>query len=296
MNITFIQSRCNKPYAQQDIACLRIKNLSICVERSYGHTRPHLLYNCNAYEQELKQKGHHVTVSDIAIPLDHSALNELDCTMYHAGEFAVFLFSSLAVRCSKDVTIDYFCKDDLSLQEAAAHWGIEVTSAFLEPMLHLHVPNDLYGKLAMALEQFLYQCWDTLERAPGEVFCAEERLSELVDLYQCLAARDPAKLDDMFQDTQDTLRYFLEWNREALELPPEDLRLRAYYEENLKTGRQLMQQLTALKKEIRTKLFDRRQPPSQPGDCVFFSNMIYPLCKPAPFDEGESHSSDDIPF
>ena len=296
MHATLIRSHCEKPHMQQDICCLRIKKMTICVEQSYSHVRTHLLYDCDSYEQELQKMGHQVSIDQFTLPVSEHEFNELALTMHHAGDHAVFLFSALAIKCSLDVSIDYFCKENLSLQEAAAHWGIEVTDSFLEPMVYLHVPNDTYGKYAIALEQLQYQYWDIVERAPGEILCMEERLCGLVDFYRCLAAKDQESLDTAFHNAREDTQEFLEWNQELLRTPGQAEHLYEYYANNLRDGQEYLTKLNALQKEIQSTFFENPDEALSPGVCDFSAINILPLCKPKPSSNESAEPIFELPF
>lgn len=296
MLATLIRSHCETSFTHQDTCCLRIKKITICVEQSYGHVRTHLLYDCDTYEQELEKIGHQVSVSHLTLPVAEHEINELEFTMHYAGDCAVFLFSALAIKCSMDVTIDYFCKENLSLQEAAAHWGIEVTDSFLEPMVYLHVPNDPYGRFAIALEHLQHQFWNIVKRSPGEILCVEDRLFELINFYRSLAANDQASLDAAFHNAREDTEEFLEENQEGLETPGQAKHLYEYYAENLRDGRDYLAKMEALQKEIQSTFFENRNEALSPGECDFYEVNVLPLSKPNPSSDEYENSDNELPF
>lgn len=249
-----IKSRLRKQPYYQDVECLQLKKLTVCFERQkeMGIAVSHIAYDNSNLADELQRCQHQVTVSEQTLPVEEDAFNELDFVCYSTDGGDIFLFSSLAVRGNEHCRIDTYCKEDLTIEDAAAYWGIDIRNGFFEVASECHIPQNLCGDAAITLDRLMYRCWDMVLRAPGEVYSAEDRLEWIESCQKDLANGRQEFLSNFFEATRDILEDYIADQRMRMKHNTER-RLDAYYADCIQSGETLLQEIETIEKELYEK-------------------------------------------
>lgn len=190
MILKHIKSQVDTMDRHQDIECLQIKQLTVCFEQTnLGAVTPHLVYGDDHFEDELRQMGQTVTVTEMEVPLKDEDAYDLFFTHFEAENCDIYLFKNFAVRANENCHIEVFCKENITLSDAAARWGAIITRDTLTYAVEVQIPNDKFGKRAVELEQIIYRVWDIL-RAPGEIYSTDERIEWIEEMSKSLV-QDP---------------------------------------------------------------------------------------------------------
>ncbi len=249
-----IKSRLRKQPYYQDVECLQLKKLTVCFERQQEMeiAVSHVAYDNPDLDDELRRCKHQVTVSEQTLPVEEEAFNELDFVCYSTDGGDIFLFSSLAVRGNEHCRIDTYCKEDLTIEDAAAYWGIDIKNGSLEVSYECHIPQNQCGDTAITLDRLMYRSWDMVLRAPGEVYSAEDRLKWIEFCQKDLADGRQEFLNNFFEEIRAILEdYLLDRQSRVKEdtAPP----LKQHYMADIQSAESLLQELKTTEKELQEK-------------------------------------------
>ena len=249
MVVKHIKSHLNRALYFQKIECLQVKTLMICFERTKGHAIPHLVYDKRDFENELRSRKHEVEVMELSLPMAEEDYNELAFTVYDTSAGEIFLFPTWAVLGREDCRIEVYCKENMSIAAAAAHWDIVFGPDCGDILEEYHIQRDRVGNLTVELEKLMFRCWDMAVRAPGEAYASEERLEWIERCQKSLTTGSYEILGETFKWLRETVEEYLENMQEGLEHHA-DLRLEEFYAQDVADGQAFLEEIKSKEQEV----------------------------------------------